>query len=77
MKLESFTGISGDVITIQRPTDLYPALDWIQSQMMEFVNQEHPDAAKFEACSNLISVFMQTAENNGFGSMDDVDSIEY
>ena len=77
MKLESFVGIAGEVLTIQKPTDLYPALDWIQSLMMDFVNDGHPDATTFEHCANLISTMMQTAEQWGFGSMDDVDKIEY
>jgi len=77
MKLESFVGTPGPVITIQRPTDLYPALDYIQSCMMDFVNNGHPDASTFEHCANLISTMMETAEHWDFGSMYDVDNIEY
>ncbi len=77
MKLEYFVGVSSPCSTIQRPTDLYPALDFIQSCMMDFVNNGHPDAHNFEACSNLISQMMETAQNNGFGNMNDVDNIEY
>lgn len=77
MKLESFIGVPGPVITIQRPTDLYPALDHIQSCMMEHVNNGHKNAAEFERCANLLSEFMQKAEEAGFGNMDDVDNIEW
>lgn len=77
MKLEYYNGMGSPTITIQRPTDLYPALGFIQSAMMYFVNNGHHDAHNFEACSNLISQMMEMAEAHGFGNMDDVDNIEY
>jgi hypothetical protein len=77
MKLEYYNGMGSPTITIQRPTDLYPALDFIQNVMLDFVNNGHPDTHNFLACANLLNGMMETARANGFGNENDVDNIEY
>lgn len=77
MKLISYVGMDKPEITIERPTDLYPALDWIQTEMIELAESGHRDSAKFEACANFISKLLQQVEDAGFGSIEDVDAIIY
>lgn len=48
MECLRYVGTDGDTIIIEKPTDLYPMLDWIQSRMMDFVNDEDENKAEFE-----------------------------
>ena len=69
MKIISYVGEEGVNIVIERPQDLYPLLDWFQTQLMDL------GAANEQV--NEISKFMELAEEKGLGSFDDVDAIEY
>ena len=77
MKLISFIGTDGDCIIIQQPTDIYPALDWCQSQMMEKQEIDPINAVKWEKAVFYLSRLMELVEKDGFGSQEDVDEIEY
>ena len=68
MKIIGYVGTEGDCIVIQRPQDLYPLLDWFQTQIIDLgANQEDVTA---------INDFMRMAEEKGLGSYDDVENIE-
>ena len=69
MQIISYVGAEGVNIVIERPQDLYPLLDWFQTQIM--------DLGATNEQVNEISKFMELAEEKGLGSFDDVDNIEY
>lgn len=69
MQIISYVGAEGVNIVIEKPQDLYPLLDWFQTQIM--------DLGATNEQVNEISRFMELAEEKGFGSFDDVDAIEY
>jgi hypothetical protein len=81
MRIINYVGAEGHTIIIEKPTDLFPLLDWIQSEMMEFLDdedKEHTDEFKeFERCANFISKLMDQAESDGFGSYDDIENVKY
>ena len=58
---------------MKKETDLYPALDFIQTKMVELEEQGNEKAGKY---AKFISKLMDMAENEGFGNFDDVDNIE-
>jgi hypothetical protein len=74
MRLETYVGIDQPVITIERAEDLYPALDYIQTKMIELA--ENGDK-KADQCANFIQKLMKQSEEAGFGSWDDIDNIQY
>ncbi len=69
MKIIGYVGTEGDCIVIQRKQDLYPLLDWFQTQLM--------DLGAEEEAVNYISELMELAESKGLGSYDDIDKIEW
>jgi hypothetical protein len=75
MKNIGYSGIEGDALVIEQPTDIYPLLDWCQSRMIE--NQEKAKGTKniekWEKSINYLNELMDDAESKGFGNMDDVD----
>lgn len=75
MKVESYMGIEQPVITIQKATDLYPLLDYIQSKMLG-LSYENGDG-KASECATFISTLMEQAEKEGYGSFEDIDNIEH
>lgn len=79
MKLISYAGIDNPVITIERPTDLYAVLDWVQTEMIKLSEDAEIEeqGIMFNNCCQFISELMDLTELRGFGNQDDVDSIEY
>ena len=77
MKLIGYSGIEGVAIVIQRPSDLYPLLDWFQSEMMDIVNSEAPNSGEAEVCANFCTELMERAEEAGFGTFDEIEKVEY
>lgn len=79
MKAIGYFGAEGDCIVIERPTDIYPLLDWCQSRMVE--NQENAKGSvnieKWQKAIDYLSELMERVENDGFGNQDDVDRIVY
>lgn len=79
MKNILYSGIEGDVLVIDKPTDIYPLLDWRHSRMIE--NQEKAigtkNIEKWEKAINYLSELMKDAECKGFGNMEDVDNISW
>jgi len=79
MKQLNYVGAEGECIVITQPTDIYPLLDWCQSRMLE--NQEKSKGEinfeKWEKAINYLSELMSQAEEDGFGSHEDVENIEY
>lgn len=69
MKIENYSGIDSDSIEIQRPQDLFPLLDWFHTKIMDLGASEEQLMA--------VSKMMDMAEQNGLGTWDDIDSIEY
>lgn len=69
MKIISYVGAEGQTIVIERPQDLYPLLDWFQTELMDL-----------DADDNVIkeiSNFMDMAEKKGLGSFEDIiDNVE-
>lgn len=74
MKIIGYVGIEEPVMVIEKATDLYPALDHIQTRMIELSEVGSPSADK---CADFISKLMDMTEDAEFGSFDDVDNIEY
>lgn len=74
MKLISYVGIEESTIFIEKATDLYPALDYIQTKMVELSEEGEPNTSE---CADFISTLMKQAEESGFGNYEDVDNIEY
>lgn len=77
MKIISYSGIDAPAITIERPTDLYPALDWIHTQMCDHMENGNDKNGEFKRCAAFISKLMDKVEENGFGNYDDIESVEY
>lgn len=77
MKIISYSGIDAPAITIERPTDLYPALDWIHTQMCDHMENGNDKNGEFERCAIFIEKLMNQTESAGFGNDDDIDSVEY
>ena len=75
MKLTSYIGVDEPVITIEKPTDLYPALDHIQNVMMELYDETGNE--EFEKCADFIGELMDSTEKKGFGNYEDVESIDH
>lgn len=79
MKVIGYLGAEGDCIVIKQPTDIYPLLDWCQSRMIE--NQEKAKGSinieKWQKAIDYLSNLMDEVEESGFGSMEDVENIEY
>jgi hypothetical protein len=76
MKQLNYVGAEGECIVITQPTDIYPLLDWCQSRMLE-KQLEEDDFEKWEEAINYLSELMSQAEEDGFGSHEDVENIEY
>ncbi len=76
MRAISYVGCKGECIVIEKPEDLYPMLDWIQSRMMDFVNDNHEDKERFEKCSIFLTQLMNETESAGFGDYNEVDKIQ-
>lgn len=78
MKQINYFGAEGECIVITQPTDIYPLLDWCQSRMIE--KQEDANGSrnvdKWQKAIDYLSKLMEQVEEDGFGSMDDVDNIE-
>lgn len=75
MRLISYVGIEDQVITIEKAEDLYPALDYIQSRMLDVADATGCDKAS--ECATFISTLMELAEKEGYGDFEDIDNIEY
>lgn len=79
MKIISYLGAESECIVIQKPTDIYPLLDWCQSKMID--NEEECGDSKnkeeWEKATHYLSKLMDQVERDGFGSQEDVDNIEY
>lgn len=79
MKVIGYSGAEGDCIVIQQPTDIYPLLDWCQSRMIE--NQEKAKGSinieKWQKAIDYLADLMDEVEEAGFGSIEDVENIEY
>jgi hypothetical protein len=75
MKLIDYVGTEGPCLVIERPTDLFPALDHIQNIMIEL--EESTGSTEAARCVEFISGLMEQAEANGFGSHDDVENVEH
>jgi hypothetical protein len=79
MKILNYLGAEGDCIIIQQPTDIYPLLDWCQSQMMD--EQEKAKSSinidKWEKGIKYLSKLMEQVEKEGMGGQEDIDNIEY
>ena len=73
MKLIQYVGIDEPVMVIEKETDLYPALDFIQSKMIELEEDGNEKAGE---CASFISHLMYKAEQEGFGNHEDVDNVE-
>ena len=74
MKLIMYVGVDEPVMVIEKETDLYPALDFIQTKMIELEEGGNENAGK---CANFINVLMDEAEKKGFGNCDDVENVEW
>lgn len=69
MKIISYVGAEGECIVIERPQDIFPLLDWAQTQLMDIgAKEDH---------LNAISRLMDIAEQCGLGSSDDIDNVVY
>lgn len=72
-------GAEGDCIIIKQPTDIYVLLDWCQSRMIE--NQESEKGSvnveKWDKAINYLSKLMEKVEEDGFGSQEDIDNIDW
>lgn len=69
MKIQTYIGIDGQVIIIERHQDLFPLLDWFHTQLM--------DRGANDEALNYISDLMDRVEKHGYGSQNDIDDIEY
>lgn len=69
MKIISYAGAEGENIVIQRPQDLYPLLDWFQTQIM--------DLGANDIDVQRVSELMKVAEDYGLGNYDDVEGVEF
>lgn len=69
---------SPEAIVIEQPTDIYPALDWLHSQMCERMElaKATRNVQKWERAAAHLSKLMDITEDAGFGNMDNVDSID-
>ena len=74
MKLINYVGLDEPVITIEKETDLYPALDFIQTKMLELEENGNERAGK---CADFIDKLMKMVEEEGFGNHEDVDNVEW
>ena len=74
MKLVGFLGIEDHVIVMEKETDLYPVLDYIQSKMVDLDEAGNKKAGK---CAQFISELMRLTEEAGFGSDEDIENIEH
>jgi hypothetical protein len=79
MKVISYVGVECPTLVIDRVTDLYPALDYLQTRMIELSENESDTDKKndLEKCADFISSLMDQSELNGYGSQEDVDNIKY
>lgn len=77
MIITNYVGIDEEVITIEKAEDLYCFLNWLQNQMMDFVNKEHPEKEKFSHCAKFLSELMNLCEQRGFGNEEDLEEIEF
>lgn len=85
MKLISYVGIERPLMVIQRATDLYAALDHIQSEMIQLAEELEQQSGeyakdkklKLEKCAEYISILMDRVEKDGFGNQGDIDSVEW
>jgi hypothetical protein len=69
MKIIGYAGIDEAAIVIQRKQDLYPLLDWFQTQLM--------DLGAEDSAIQYLSSLMEKVEADGYGSYDDIDAIEW
>lgn len=69
MKIISYVGIEGEAIVIERAQDLYPLLDWFQTQLI--------DRGAEQRYIEIVSRLMDQAEKHGMGNYDDIENIEY
>ena len=79
MKVIDYLGAEGSCIVIEQPTDIFPLLDWAHSRMIE--KQEKAKGSvnveKWKNAIDFLAKQMEEAEAEGFGSMDNVEEIEY
>lgn len=75
MKIANYIGIEDSVITIESEKDLYPLLDHIQSRMMDLYDETGDE--KISECATFISTLMELSEEEGYGSFEDIDNIEW
>lgn len=79
MKCIGYLGVEGDAIVIEQPTDIYPLLDWCQSQMIE--KQETQKGSvnieKWQKGIDYLSKMMEQVEKDGFGNYEDVENVSY
>lgn len=68
---------SATEITIERVTDIYPLLNWANSELMDKINSGLDVNGEFLEAANKVSKLMDIAESMGLGSMDDVDAVSY
>ena len=79
MKILNYVDGEGESIVIQQPTDIYPLLNWCQDKMIEKqrVAKGTVNIEKWEKAINFLGELLETVEDAGFGSLDDIDNIEY
>ena len=77
MKVEGYS--AGDQITITQPTDILPLLYWCQNQMMDNQEAQRTDhnKHKWQRAIDYLSNLMDKVEEDGFGSYDDIENVEY
>lgn len=68
-----------DAVIIEQPTDIYPLLDWCQSRMMGHRDNAKGsvNVGKWSKAIDYLSTLMEEAEEDGFGSHDNIDKIDY
>ena len=79
MKIISYVGAESECIVITQPTDIYVLLDWCQSRMID--NQESAkgevNIQKWQKAIDYLDSLMNKVEEDGFGSHEDLDKVEY
>lgn len=80
MKVKHYVGAEGDCIVINSPRDLYPLLDWLQSEMLELAENEYVNTDEqkvYEGVADYISDLMDKVEGDNYGNFADIEKIEY
>lgn len=79
MRIILYVGAEGECIIIERPTDIFALLDWCQTKMIDLNENAVDEAEKkeFDDAANYLSKLMDKVEQDGFGSIDDVDNTKY